>query len=467
MRSAYAVSSVTPATIRAINYSPATERLRRRPTCGAARGWVWRPLGEVAQEIGRAYARVLVRVDCAPQHGHELLSQVDIFAAEPAGRVIRGDLMPLVEDLRILRGDILIAGAGQIGESTLFGRAIIADTRLTGKLAAADIMVIRFDDPDSAEALYTYAFLLCQAGLRAVRACAYGTSIPRMRPDLLAALPVPLADQGIRDRVADLVRSAMMQREVYSTELKAARGVMEGLPEMQEAHAMCAERKARVVIWKNELPTIMGWTYASHGGSLAVLTRLWKRQLADALEPEGAFYGLLRQRTPCDPGFGVPLITQRDALAVRQIPSWIARPAVAERALFSPAHSIVMAGRGTLGEGELFARPSFITPSLSRFALTQDLLRLVPKRSDAALVYSYLSTLVGRRLLRSCAVGTKILQLRLDLLRRLPLPDLDCRQQNELMQHHERSIAAYDAADAAEAEAIRIIEEEVLPAWLA
>ena len=49
--------------------------------------------------------------------GRELLGQVDIFAAEPLGRSIRADLIPFHENITIRRGDILIAGVGQIGVS--------------------------------------------------------------------------------------------------------------------------------------------------------------------------------------------------------------------------------------------------------------------------------------------------------------------------------------------------------------
>jgi type I restriction enzyme S subunit len=235
---------------------------------------------------------------------------------------------------------------------------------------------------------------------------------------------------------------------------------------MREALAMAGERKARVVAWDGPLSTLMGWTYASHGGALAYLQRSWGRRLGDSISEDGLFYGLLRQRTPCSVGFGVPLITQRDALAIRQLPEWIAKPAVPVEALCSPANSIVMAGRGTLGEGELFARPAYITPSLSKYALTQDLLRLVPKPGDEALVYAFLSTLVGRRLLRACAVGTKIMQLRLDLLRQIPLPEIEPAAEARLREHHRAAIASYDAAAGAEAAAVRLIEERVLPAWL-
>jgi len=56
--------------------------------------------------------------------------------------------------------------------------------------------------------------------------------------------------------------------------------------------------------------------------------------------------------------------------------------------------------------------------------------------------------------------------MRLDFLRMLPAPLLDNAQRGIIAAHHARAINALDSADEAEAEAIRIVEEEVLPPWL-
>ena len=109
-----------------------------------------------------------------------------------------------------------------------------------------------------------------------------------------------------------------------------------------------------------------------------------------------------------------------------------------------------------------------MTPDLAKQGITEHLLRIQPtKRSDAAVLYAFLSTLVGRRLLRETGVGTKLLSLRTDLLFNLPFPSLSGEMERTVTGHVERASSARLAADAAESEAIRIIEEEVLPAWLA
>jgi hypothetical protein len=56
--------------------------------------------------------------------------------------------------------------------------------------------------------------------------------------------------------------------------------------------------------------------------------------------------------------------------------------------------------------------------------------------------------------------------MRLDLLRELPIPELLPLQRRAIERHVSDALVARTAGEAAETEAIRIIEEEVLPAWL-
>jgi hypothetical protein len=306
-RAAFIAKVVGPSTVRAVNYDPLIDRLR---TVVGSRQT--RPLGEWITSLGKTYAAVLTRADCEPQHGDELLSQVDAFASEPMGRWIRGDLMRFVEDLRVERGDILIAGAGQIGPATLFGRSLVADSRLAGKLAAGDLMVLRGGGSDDDNLLYLAAFLRSEVGVAAVRSCAYGTSIPRMRPDLLAQLPVPLPDSDQKRRIAALMRTTVEQREQYALSLKAARRVIEDLPEMREAYAMCADRRARCITWSGDLPTINAWTFASTGGAFGLLLKRWSARLGDLVPAAGIFRGNRFARIPCRAPHGADLLSQRD-----------------------------------------------------------------------------------------------------------------------------------------------------------
>jgi len=292
---AFKIGNVTPSTLRASNYSPILSAIREKGRKTAM-------LGELASEMGESYAKVVPRVDCAPAYGVELLSQADIFHAEPIGRVVKRDRISFADNIEIAENDILLAGAGQIGDTTLFGRAVLADRRLVGKLAAGDNFIIRFSKSNSAMAMYVSAFLRTELGLRAIRACSYGTSIPRLRPDLLASLPIPLASDRVQRDVSESLKVTIEQRSIFASELKLAREALHATQEIREASEMCKERRARCIAWSGALNSLDAWNYASAGAALPYLKAKWRMTLNDVVGEDGIFRGPRFARVPCAQG---------------------------------------------------------------------------------------------------------------------------------------------------------------------
>lgn len=453
----FSVTDLSAAALRALNYSPAVEKIRRTPKKKCLL------LGRLVREFGPAYGTVFTRKDCSPEHGVELLSQTDMFAAEPSGRVIRMDSMARPERHEVKRGQVLIAGAGTLGPYELFGRSLIADARLEGKYVGPDSMTLVFSEPDSDQSLFTYAFLATSTGVAAVRSTSYGTKILRFREDLLRNLAVPLADDATLKRVADLIRTTVQQRETYLTELRAARKLLEDLPEMQEALAMCGERKTRSIAWSGPLPSLCAWNFASIGAARINLEKSWSRALADVLAAPGLFRGDRLPRIPCHSDRGFDLYSQRDAWAIRPVPRRVTGPRLESLAV-EQSHLLV-ASKGQLTEGTLFGKIERASHLPDGALVTEDVTR-VPLREEAEVIFAFLSTRVGQALLRSAAVGTSIPQLRRDLIERLPIPAIAAKTASQIALHVGRASAGRQAATSAENEAIRIVEQEVLPSWL-
>lgn len=457
---AFLVSEPRTASLRALNYGSELEKIRRTGSNSAA------PLGSMVSSIGDAFGTVFVRRDCAPEFGVPLLSQTDTFAAEPLGRIIRRDSMPFPDDHVVRPWQILVSGAGQMAEGNLFGRSIIADARLAGGYLGPDTVALNFEEPGNELNLWTYAYLNTSVGLAAIRTAAFGTSIPRIRLDLLREVPVPKGSKGEVKRVAALVRNCVKDRERFLISLREARSLVESLPAMTEAHAMCADRARRAVVWDGPLPTLSAWNVASTGGALGHLKGNWNSELGDVVEDNGIYNGPRFARIECSAPFGVEFMSQRDAMLIRPAPRRIVHPGFSDRLLFAPAGTILVGSHGTLGEGEIFGRAFVVHGRYARAAFTQDLLRVLPKKGLGSALFAYLTTMVGFRLLRSTAVGTKILSMREDMLRALPVPEWPGDLHEKVSSLVDEAFAAREAADEAEAEAIRIVEEEVLPQWL-
>jgi type I restriction enzyme S subunit len=182
---------------------------------------------------------------------------------------------------------------------------------------------------------------------------------------------------------------------------------------------------------------------------------------------KGIRYGSRSARIPCKPPYGVDFVAQRDAFLIRPIPRRVVLPDAAPSDLSEPDGSLMLAGRGTLGEGEIFGRCVQVAGPLRRLTFTGDMLRIEVNSASSNFLYAFLSTHVGVQLVRTSAVGTKILQIREDLLKALPIPNVTTKKLLTINRLLDEANGARALAADSEVEAIRIIEQEVLPQWLA
>lgn len=458
---AFVVEEPRTGALRALNYAPAIERIRRAGSNSA------RPLHEIVKAFGPAYGTVFTRLDCNPDHGIELLSQSDMFAAEPCGRVIRRDSMREPEKHLVERGQVLIAGAGTLGENELYGRSILADDRLAGKYVGPDSMTLMFDDPDDDFSLFAYAWLASPTGVQAVRSSSYGTKILRFRTDLLTTLPVPEAGSEIIARVASLVRHCVKSRGDYRRAVEQARHLVMSSADLAEAVDACRTRSRRSIVWNGPLPSFCAWNYAAGGGAVRLLRERWGTTLNDVIESDGVFNGPRFARIECTPPHGIDFLSQRDVFLIRPVGRRIVRPSISKRMLFVPKDALLVGSHGQMNEGSIFGKVELASFAGWRSGVTQDILRVLPIADYREIAYAFLSTSVGQWLLKSTGVGTSIPSMRVDLLKRLPFPDTGTLPAAEIKRLVLRAEAARIEADESEAEAIRIIEQEVLPQWLA
>lgn len=307
MRAAFTVPAPKTSALRALNYSPFLEAFRNN-----RRGRRSMRLGDLLTSMGPGYGSVFTRIDCHPAHGVELVSQSDMFAAEPSGRVIRMDSMPHPERHRIQKWQVLVAGAGTLGETEIYGRSILADDRLVNKFVGPHAMALTFREPGGIDNLYCYAFLCTPTGVSLVRTTSYGTKILSIRKDALADLRIPEADIGVKEHIATLVKKTVAGRETYLQTLREARTTLESLNEFAQASSMCTERKARCLMWSSSLPVLSAWNLASTGDATNYLRKRWDARLGDVLTGQGVFNGPRFARIPCSAPHGVDFYSQRD-----------------------------------------------------------------------------------------------------------------------------------------------------------
>lgn len=142
-------------------------------------------LGDIVstQRVPRIYAA----------RGVPFLSGIDIFRIRPVTRV---NLAKHVADsfgARVARGELAIQGSGQ--RYGLVGQAAYIGERLDGWSASHDLFRIRTGNPNVTARIF--AFLRSSAGRRAMLRHSYGTSIPHVNPEGIAAVRVPALSRDL------------------------------------------------------------------------------------------------------------------------------------------------------------------------------------------------------------------------------------------------------------------------------
>lgn len=136
--------------------------------------------------------------------------------------------------------------------------------------------------------------------------------------------------------------------------------------------------------------------------------------------------------------------------------------------LAAEAGSIIVAAAGQSGESTLFGKIELGDHYAGKLVSEHTLhLCVDSERIDHRYLFAVLRSPWATAALKSCATGTSVPSLEPALLVDLRIPRLAPTIELQIAAHVATAYQARREADAAESEAIRIIEEEVLPAWLA
>ncbi|MBF1565246.1 MAG: restriction endonuclease subunit S [Prevotella salivae] len=149
------------------------------------RHYVWKPLGEVCQDISRPdlFKRVYV------QNGITFLGGADIFFAKPnSNKQLSKSKTANISSLAIQENTILIPRSGTIGNVAW------AHAGHAQKLASED--VIRLKPNDILKGGYIYAFLSSSIGKALIQKHIFGSVIQHIEPPHLRLIPIPIIDDS-------------------------------------------------------------------------------------------------------------------------------------------------------------------------------------------------------------------------------------------------------------------------------
>jgi hypothetical protein len=361
--------------------------------------------------------------------------------------------------LQIHTGWTLITRSGTIGRIA-FARSAMDN------LACSEHVMRVLPDIAKIQPGYLYAYLSSKFGIPLVVSGTYGAIIQHIEPEHLATLPVPRLGTAIESSAARMVDEASQLLTAYQTQIVAATEKFFSTVALRDINAAEWHQLGRDLGFEQTFPFEPSFRPLNFSPRFKIvcdriMSKSWKA-LGDLCMPGTLKRAGRYQRVDADREFGYQLIGQRELFHLRPEGRWIARKSVGEDVFLSEG-TIAVAARGTLGESELYCRCEFVWGPWTKFAYSEDILRVVADKAKIlpGCLFAFLRSETAFRMLRSISSGGKMQENQYYLLPRLPIP---LPKKSDQRTIHDMVVEAYEMrhrAVALEDEAIREVERAI------
>jgi type I restriction enzyme S subunit len=163
---------------------------------------VFSTLGELTTNVytGGIFKRFFIE---DKNYGLPYISAQHMMSSNPLGeaKLISKKYTPRQEDMTLRNTQILVSCAGTIGNVRLIGKD------LEGIIGSQDIIRVIAND-SKAPYGYIYAYLATPTAYNYMQSYIYGSVVPRIEPNTLSRLPIPLIDVTKQNEIHNLIVEA-------------------------------------------------------------------------------------------------------------------------------------------------------------------------------------------------------------------------------------------------------------------
>ncbi|MFF2640288.1 restriction endonuclease subunit S [Streptomyces niveus] len=361
--------------------------------------------------------------------------------------------------LEIEPGTTLISCSGTIG------RMAYVRSDMKGIWSSQHVMKVA---PRSGRMLsgYLYTFLRSPYGVPMIASSAYGAIIQHIEPHHIAGLPVPRFGEKLELKIHDLVEEAARLRAAYQAGVVAAtedffKSV--GLPDLNDLRWHQQERDLGFVVEKVGATSLRSLNFAPRARwIIEKLGSVENRPLGEICSGGQLSRGVRFKRVDSDQEHGIQLVGQRQAFWLRPEGRWINVAATPDEVV-AKEETILVAARGTLGENEVYCRSILASGAWTRYAYSEDFLRIVSGDPEipGAYLFAFLRSNAAFRLLRSMSTGGKQQDIHESLRARIPIPLAPPADRDRVAETVRQAYRDRDRADVLEDQALALLTEAI------
>lgn len=394
-----------------------------------------------------------------PEHSVPFLGTKDMMAADltELPRLRKSDAQSAtLSYLRLKPGMTLISCSGFNA-----GRRAYVRPDMGACWSSQDTLKVD-PDPEKIKPGYLYAFLLSRFGESLVRGAVYGSAVKHIEPHHIAGLPVPRLGAEVEEQIHDLIEECAQLRAQHQADLVASTKDFfdsVGLPELNDFDWHKQERDLGFEISGLEPHSLRSLNFTPRARRLAEkLGSVPGAKLGSICSNGQLSRGLRFKRIDSDSENGVQLVGQRQAFWLRPEGRWIGAAATPKE-VFAKDETILIAGRGTLGENEVYCRPSLVSGSWLKYAFSEDFLRVFSGDPEipGAYLFAFFRSEAAFRLLRSLSTGGKQQDIHEGLRAEIPIPLAPLADRKRIADTVRGAYQKRDRADVLEDKALALL----------
>lgn len=426
-------------------------------------------LGDLTSEIFTAGRTK--RIYTSKEFGYPYLSNSDVSRNNPFDSCNNSSKKYGFDENSVLKEGMIVTGrVGAIGQTSY-----ISSEFEKNKAMGSD-NIIRIVTKNKNISGYVYAFLASKFGKTFFNKLAAGGVQPYISEDMIKDIPVPLLPETKQQQIHQLIVEASALRVEANKLLKKSEEYLYDLLNLTELtnedyeyfgnHVEGREISTYNISIKEINPdSINAFNYSRKIKS--IINNIKSKSylnLIDCLSENGYFSTGSFKRLEVNSDNGIKLINQSDIFNSKKVGKNLSKRAVGNVKLVEYGE-VLIAGVGTLGEGETFCRTIFANEELENQLVSGEFIRLKTNDSvPSGYLYCWLASDYGFRLIRSTQSGTKLCRPIPNLLKEIPIPIV---KKDEMLKIDEEIKVAYSNFNLArikENQAIDLIEKEI-DAW--
>lgn len=368
-----------------------------------------------------------------------------------------------LSELRLKYGDILLTRSGTIGSVTVVSKT------LENKVFSDDVIRITPKDNDTG---FLYTYLRSTIGNTILKTNQYGSVIQHIEPEHLADIPVPCPSEKIKGRINDLIMRSFELRDESNAMIDEASEILVSelqLPPIYKLNAEKFDNNTDIDNFSVKLSSLAGRLDGSY--HIPIVAAIKEKLCAHSAEVPTVGDKCISKsiilpgrfkRVYVEEGQGRVFFSGKNILELdpsdKKYLSFAQHNSKMQEELTIRKNMILITCSGVnLGKAAL------VPKHWDKWAMTHDIIRLVPDELLAGYLYIWLQSPYAYKLIQAMAYGTAVPHIEKIHIAKVPVPIIKdasafCKINTLALQANELRYQAYQL----EQEAMQIMDNEVI-----